>query len=30
MDDPERRRGRVHNAEGAREAILKAAEDSLC
>ncbi len=26
MDDPERRRGRVHNAEGAREAILNAAE----
>src|SRR2546425_2498149 len=26
MDDPERRRGRVHDAEGAREAILNAAE----
>lgn len=26
MDGPERRRGRVHNAEGAREAILNAAE----
>ena len=26
MDDPQRRRGRVHNAEGAREAILNAAE----
>ena len=26
MDDPERRRGRVHNADGAREAILNAAE----
>jgi AcrR family transcriptional regulator len=26
MDDPERRRGRAHNAEGAREAILNAAE----
>jgi len=26
MDDPERRRGRVHNAEGTREAILNAAE----
>ena len=26
MDDPERRRGRVHNAEAAREAILNAAE----
>jgi TetR/AcrR family transcriptional regulator len=26
MDDPEHRRGRVHNAEGAREAILNAAE----
>jgi AcrR family transcriptional regulator len=26
MDDPGRRRGRVHNAEGAREAILNAAE----
>ena len=27
MDGPERRRGRVHNAEGAREAILNAAEE---
>lgn len=27
MDDPERRRGRVHDAEGAREAILNAAEE---
>lgn len=27
MDAPERRRGRVHDAEGAREAILNAAED---
>ena len=26
MDDPDRRRGRVHNAEGTREAILNAAE----
>ncbi len=26
MDEPERRRGRVHDAEGAREAILNAAE----
>src|SRR5512142_1005488 len=27
MAQPERRRGRVHNAEGAREAILNAAEE---